>query len=142
VGYDIIKNINFLKVAAEIVLSHQEYYNGMGYPRGLKGKDIPLGARIFSIVDSLDAITSNRSYRPARSYEYARKEIKSYSGQQFDPDLVNVFLWVRKEEWEEIKWRHDGFGFKKEYREEVANSHTRERSTNSQELSPPEIAPS
>src|SRR5882757_855100 len=91
-GYKIISRIPFLAEAAEIVYSHQERYDGLGYPRGLKGNEIPLGARMFSIADTLDAITSNRVYRPAQSFEAARKEIKDWSGRQFDPDIVKIFL--------------------------------------------------
>ena len=91
-GFDILSKIPFLAEAAEIVYSHQEWYDGSGYPRGLKGDEIPLGARIFSIADTLDAITSDRPYRPAQTYEAAQKEILRYSGTQFDPGIVQVFL--------------------------------------------------
>ena len=66
-GYEILKKIPFLLEAAEIVYAHQERYDGTGYPRGLKGEEIPLGARMFSVADTLDAITSDRPYRPAQS---------------------------------------------------------------------------
>lgn len=122
-GHDIIKDIDFLKVAAEIVLSHQEYFDGSGYPRELKEQEIPLGARIFAIVDSFDAMTSDRSYRPACSYEAARREIARYANTQFDPELVKTFMWIRKQEWEEIKIRHDGHGFKEDYTEEYAQNY-------------------
>ena len=65
-GYQIVKKIPFLAEASEIVYSHQESFDGTGYPRGLKGEQIPLGARIFSVADTLDAITSDRIYRPAQ----------------------------------------------------------------------------
>ncbi len=91
-GFDILSKIPFLADAAEIVYSHQEWYDGSGYPRGLKGDGIPLGARIFSIADTLDAITSDRPYRPAQTYEAAQSEIRRYSGTQFDPEIVTVFL--------------------------------------------------
>ncbi|MBI1747814.1 MAG: response regulator [Acidobacteria bacterium] len=113
-GHDIIKDIDCLRVAAEIVLCHQEYYDGSGYPRQLKGREICIGARIFSIVDSFDAMTSDRPYRPAIPFEKAVAEIKHFAHTQFDPELVDVFLWVRKDEWEEIKVRHDGCKFKEE----------------------------
>ena len=91
-GFDILSKIPFLADAAEIVYSHQEWYDGSGYPRGLKGDGIPLGARIFSIADTLDAITSDRPYRPAQTYEAAQNEIRRYSGTQFDPEIVSIFL--------------------------------------------------
>ena len=70
-GYQMLKRIPFLHEAAEIVYSHQERYDGTGYPRGLKGEEIPLGARIFSVADTLDAITSDRPYRPAQTVQAA-----------------------------------------------------------------------
>src|SRR5438067_1395151 len=78
-GYKIISRIPFLAEAAEIVYAHQERYDGQGYPRNLKGDEIPLGARMFSIADTLDAMTSDRPYRPAQSFEVAREEIKLWS---------------------------------------------------------------
>src|SRR5215831_18721667 len=98
-GYQILKNIPFLKEAAEIVYSHQEHFDGSGYPRQLRGKEIPLGARLFSVADTLDAITSNRPYRAAQSWEAARKEIKAWSGRQFDPDVVELFLSMPENIW-------------------------------------------
>src|SRR6202020_2131360 len=75
-GYQMLKKIPFLTEACEIVYSHQEHFDGSGYPRGLKGKEIPLGARIFSVADTLDAIISDRPYRPARSFGQGGKEIQ------------------------------------------------------------------
>jgi putative nucleotidyltransferase with HDIG domain len=105
IGYRILQGINFLEEAREIVLSHQETYDGSGYPRGLKGKEIPLGARIFAVVDTLDAMTSDRPYRKALPYEAARAEVLKYSGRQFDPDVVQVFLAIPDAEWSEIHRR-------------------------------------
>lgn len=90
-GYLMLKDIPFLKVAAEIVYSHQERYDGSGYPRGLKGEEIPLGARIFAIADTLDAMTSDRPYRRALPFEAAVAEIVRCSGTQFDPKVVDAF---------------------------------------------------
>lgn len=90
-GYQMVKKIPFLQEAADIVYSHQEKFDGTGYPRGLKGEEIPLGARIFAIADTLDAMTSDRPYRPAQSWKVARKEIEDFKGRQFDPDIVAVF---------------------------------------------------
>lgn len=103
IGYQILQGIKFLEPVAEIVLTHQEKYDGTGYPRGLKGKEIPIGARIFSIVDTFDAMTSDRPYRKALPYSVARDEIIKYSGKQFDPEIVQVFLKVPEQEWSEIR---------------------------------------
>jgi putative nucleotidyltransferase with HDIG domain len=102
-GYKIVKNIPFLHEAAEIVYSHQEKYDGSGYPRHLKGDQIPLGARIFSIADTFDAITSDRPYRPKQTDEAARKEIHAWSGRQFDPRIVEVFLSMPDHIWDELR---------------------------------------
>ena len=102
-GYKIVKNIPFLSEAAEIVYSHQERFDGTGYPRRLKGDEIPLGARIFSIADTFDAITSNRPYRDKQSDEAARKEIQLWSGRQFDPRIVEVFLSMPDNIWDDLR---------------------------------------
>jgi putative nucleotidyltransferase with HDIG domain len=102
-GYQIVHKIPYLKDAAEIVYSHQEHFNGSGYPRGLKGEDIPLGARIFSVADTLDAITSDRPYRKGRSFLAARQEIARCSGTQFDPQVVDAFLEMPPEVWEDLR---------------------------------------
>ena len=86
-----LKKIPFLSEASEIVYSHQERFDGTGYPRGLSGQSIPLGARIFSIADTLDAITSDRPYRAAQTIQVAREEVERFSGRQFDPEVVRVF---------------------------------------------------
>jgi putative nucleotidyltransferase with HDIG domain len=91
-GYHMLRKIPYLRDAAEIVYSHQERFDGNGYPRGLKGEQIPVGARIFAIADTLDAITSDRPYRKARSFEEAREEIIRCSGTQFDPQILEIFL--------------------------------------------------
>jgi len=102
-GYQIVKKIPFLKEACDIVYSHQEKYDGTGYPRGLRGKEIPLGARIFSVADTLDAITSDRPYRRARPLSVARKEIQDWAGRQFDPDVVDIFQQMPDEIFEELR---------------------------------------
>src|SRR6202165_1178715 len=76
-GYQMLRKIPFLAEAAEIVYSHQERFDGTGYPRGLKGEGIPLGARLFSVADTLDAITSNRPYRPAQTLDAAIEEYRN-----------------------------------------------------------------
>jgi len=108
VGYKIVSKIPFLAEAAEIVYSHQEWYDGNGYPRGLKGDEIPLGARIFFIADTLDAMTTNRPYRPAQTFDAARKEIEKWSGRQFDPQIVRVFLAMPDNIWEDLRKDIDG----------------------------------
>jgi response regulator RpfG family c-di-GMP phosphodiesterase len=92
IGYSILKNSSFLKEAAEMVYSHHEWYDGTGYPRGLKGKEICLGARIFSLADAYDAMRTNRSYRKSIPLEDVVREIRAGSGTQFDPRVVRVFL--------------------------------------------------
>jgi putative nucleotidyltransferase with HDIG domain len=102
-GYKLVQKIPVLKEAAEIVYSHQERFDGTGYPRGLKAEEIPLGARIFSVADTLDAITSDRPYRPRQSMQAARNEIQRCSGSQFDPEVVSVFLEMPDDIWEYLR---------------------------------------
>jgi putative nucleotidyltransferase with HDIG domain len=92
IGYDMIHEIGFLSGAATIVLAHHERFDGKGYPRGLAGEEIPLGARIFVLADTFDAMTSDRPYRRALPPEVAREEIIRCSGTQFDPRCVQAFL--------------------------------------------------
>ena len=102
-GYHILRKIPFLSEAAEIVFAHQEKFDGTGYPNGLQGPEIPIGARIFAVADTLDAITSDRPYRRARSFDVAREEILRCSGTQFDPAVVEVFLKIPNELWHELR---------------------------------------
>jgi len=102
-GYEMVRKIPFLREAAEIVFAHQETFDGTGYPRGLRGEEIPLGARIFAIADTLDAMTSDRPYRKGRSFAEARAEIARYSGTQFDPAVVQVFLAMPGEIWGDLR---------------------------------------
>jgi len=102
-GYQILKKIPFLKEAAEIVYAHQECFDGSGYPRGLKGEEIPLGARIFAVADTLDAIISDRPYRAARSVAAAREEIQKWSGRQFDPEVVKTFMSMPENIWSDLR---------------------------------------
>jgi HD-GYP domain-containing protein (c-di-GMP phosphodiesterase class II) len=92
IGYKIISHIGYLSKAAEIIYSHHEHYNGTGYPRGLKGNKIPLGARIFSVCDTLDALTVSRPYRKAIPFEKAKGKILSASGNLLDPNVIEGFL--------------------------------------------------
>jgi putative nucleotidyltransferase with HDIG domain len=107
-GYQMLRKIPFLTEASDIVYSHQERYDGTGYPRGLKGDEIPLGARIFSVADTLDAITSDRPYRPAQSLTAAREEIRKWSGRQFDPEVVRIFLSMQENIWPDLRKEIDG----------------------------------
>jgi HD-GYP domain-containing protein (c-di-GMP phosphodiesterase class II) len=105
IGFQLLAEFPQMGREAEIVYNHHEAYNGSGYPRGLSGKEIPLGARLFSIVDSFDAMTSDRPYRRARSMGKARQEIARARGEQFDPELVDLFLSVPVAELEAIRSR-------------------------------------
>jgi response regulator RpfG family c-di-GMP phosphodiesterase len=91
-GYDLVKGIPFLADAAEIILAHHERHNGTGYPRGLRGKEIPISARIFAVADSFDAMTSDRPYRLALPIQKARGVIEAERGVLFDPEIVDAFL--------------------------------------------------
>ena len=102
IGFEILEGIKFLARPAEIVLAHQERWDGRGYPRGLGGTDIPLGARIFAIADTVDAITSNRPYRPAAGFDVAWQEIRLFSGIQFDPYVADAFLSISPEQWKAL----------------------------------------
>jgi putative nucleotidyltransferase with HDIG domain len=111
IGYNMLIRIPFLRDAAEIVLAHQEFYDGSGYPRGLKGDQIPLGARIFTIADSLDAMISDRPYRRALPMSHAREEIRRCSGTQFDPAVVDVFMSIPEKHWIDLR-EHLGSPFR------------------------------
>ncbi len=102
-GYEMIKGFDFLKKSAQVVLYHHECYDGTGYPFGLRGEEIPLGARIFALADTLDAITSDRPYREGKTFEDALKEIEKGRDTQFDPLLTDAFLSISKEKWQDIK---------------------------------------
>lgn len=102
-GYQLLRRVPFLTDAAEIVYAHHEWWDGTGYPRGLRGQEIPVGARIFSIADTIEAVTSERPYRAARSFAYAREEILRGSGKQYDPEVVNSFLKMPDAIWMELR---------------------------------------
>jgi len=103
IGYAVLEKIPFLEEAAEIVLAHQEHYDGSGYPRGLRGEQIPLGARIFAVADTLDAMISDRPYRKALPMSSAREEMRRCAGTQFDPAVVDVFLGMPETLWQELR---------------------------------------
>ncbi len=103
IGYDIVADIPYLRPAAEIILSHQERYDGGGYPRQLKGCEIPLGARIFAVADTFDAIVSDRPYRKGQSFEVAAAEIERCAASQFDPAVVEVFKDMEQAIFDELR---------------------------------------
>ncbi len=98
IGARILSGIDFLNEAAAIVLAHQERFDGKGYPQGLAGEQIPIGARIFAVADALDAIVSDRPYRRGQSLAHARQEIAAGAGTQFDPQVVDAFLQLSDDE--------------------------------------------
>jgi response regulator RpfG family c-di-GMP phosphodiesterase len=106
-GYRMLQHIRFLQPALDIVLCHQERWDGSGYPRALKGEQIPLGARIFAVVDTFDAMTSDRPYRKALSIDAARDEVRRFTGIQFDPSVAEAFLSIEDHIWRDIReWVH------------------------------------
>ena len=98
IGYELLQPIRGMSGVAEIVLNHHEFFDGRGYPSGLSGERIPIGARIFSVVDAFDAITSDRPYRAAQPFSAARREIQKQRGRQFDPLVVDAFLSLAESE--------------------------------------------
>ena len=102
-GFDLVKRIPFLADAAEIVLAHHERCDGSGYPRALKTADISIGARIFAVADTVDAMTSDRPYRSALSFEEAYDEIRRGSGSRYDSRVADVFLSVAVESWKKTR---------------------------------------
>ncbi len=102
IGYEIVNDTKFLKRSTRVVLSHHERYDGKGYPNGLAGDDIPLEARIFSILDAYDAMTTDRPYRKALPAEVVKSELQGHSNSQFDPDVLQEFLKIPVEEFQLI----------------------------------------
>lgn len=102
-GYQILRKIPFLAEAAEIVYAHQEKWDGSGYPRQLKGDEIPMGSRIFSLADTMDAIMSDRPYRAAQPFSAARDEIVKWAGRQFDPGIVKTFVEMPESIWHDLR---------------------------------------
>jgi response regulator RpfG family c-di-GMP phosphodiesterase len=104
-GQTILRNIAFLEGAGRIVAQHHEKWDGSGYPVGMRGEEIELGARIFAVVDAFDAIVSDRVYRDGRPYKDALQEIEKHTGTQFDPVVVEAFKRVPEEDWEMLRER-------------------------------------
>jgi cyclic di-GMP phosphodiesterase len=97
-GYEFLRDLDFLGYAAELVLSHHEKFDGSGYPRGLRGEAIPLGARIFAVVDAVDAMIYKRPYNEPVTFKTAAEEIRRCTGTHFDPDVVPLAVEVLGDE--------------------------------------------
>jgi putative nucleotidyltransferase with HDIG domain len=103
-GYEMLAEVSFLQSEAlDLIYSHHERWDGAGYPRGLAGEDIPLGARVFAVVDTYDAITSDRPYRRARLHAVAIAELQRVSGQQLDPRVVEAFQEISEVELKRLR---------------------------------------
>lgn len=103
IGYQMCMKVRSLHAAArEVVLCHHEQWDGNGYPQGLRGEDIPLGARIFAVADTIDAMTSNRPYRSARSIDEVSAELERCSGTQFAPQVVRAFFSIPASTWQSL----------------------------------------
>lgn len=115
-GQQILRGIAFLEGAARVVAQHHEKWDGSGYPLGISGEEIDVCARIFSVADAFDAITSNRVYRKGKPYEVAAKELDEWAGKQFDPKVVEAFHRVPQQDWADL---HEQSLMKKEDELEV-----------------------
>lgn len=102
IGSELLASIPILRDAKHIVLHHHEFFGGGGYPYGLKGDKIPVGARIIAIADAFEAMTADRPYRNALNYEAAKKKLRELAGSQFDPELVELFLSLLEDEEETL----------------------------------------
>ncbi len=106
-AYNLLSNINYLRDALDIPYCHHEKWNGTGYPRGLKGEEIPLAARIFAVADVYDALISDRPYRKGWPQESALEYIREQSGNYFDPHVVDTFLMMKNEKIQnQIRWKY------------------------------------
>jgi HD-GYP domain-containing protein (c-di-GMP phosphodiesterase class II) len=103
IGEDIVSHVEFLTTAAQTVRHHHERFDGSGYPDGLAGAEIPLAARIFAVADALDAMTTDRPYRPGASFSDARREISAGAGRQFDPEVVAVLDTITDAEFDRVR---------------------------------------
>ena len=101
-GIEILEVVPLLTPALDVVGSHHERYDGSGYPQGLKAEQIPVAARIFAVVDALDAMTHDRPYRAAHPLATALAEIKDQAGRQFDPKVVEVALAISQSRWADL----------------------------------------
>ncbi len=103
-GYGLVRDVKLVREVGDIILCHHERYDGSGYPKGLKGRAIPIEARIFAVADTLDAVTSHRPYRGPRDFKAARRELQDGAGRQFDPEVVDVFCGMDLAVWEKIRF--------------------------------------
>jgi putative nucleotidyltransferase with HDIG domain len=106
-GQRILRGIEFLEGASSVVAEHHEKWDGTGYPRGLRGQQIDIKARIFAVADAFDAVISNRVYRPGTTYQVALEELRTGAGRQFDPEVVAAFERIPPAEWEKAKSRYE-----------------------------------
>jgi HD-GYP domain-containing protein (c-di-GMP phosphodiesterase class II) len=102
-GSEILRDVDFLGEGKLVVRHHHEHWDGSGYPDGLAGEAIPLAARVFSVADALDALTTDRPYRPASSFADARDEIRAGSGSQFDPTVVEAYEGILDSAFERLR---------------------------------------
>ncbi len=102
-GQEILRGIDFLEGAGRVVAQHHEKFDGSGYPLGMRGEEIDLGARIFAVADAFDAMTSDRVYRKGRSYELALEELDRCGGAHFDPQVIEAFHRVPPSVWDELR---------------------------------------
>jgi len=107
IGSEILREVEFLAEAVQVVRHHHERWDGTGYPDGLRGEEIPLSARVFAVADALDALTTDRPYRPAVGFPEARAEIARGAGTQFDPSVVAAYDTLPDEEFARLR---DGAG--------------------------------
>jgi putative nucleotidyltransferase with HDIG domain len=103
-GYGLVRDLKLVREVGDIILCHHERYDGTGYPKGLRGEEIPIEARIFAVADTLDAVTSHRPYRAPRDFGAARRELEANAGRQFDPRVVDVFRGMDLAVWEKIRF--------------------------------------
>ncbi len=102
VGFEMLSEVAFLQEPAEIVLYHHEWFDGRGYPRGLKGSEIPVGARLFAVIDVFDAVTTARPYRSPESHVGASAILRQKAGTHLDPAVVQCFERVPHSDWSRI----------------------------------------
>ena len=103
IGSEILRDVDFLGEGKLVVRHHHERWDGTGYPDSLRGEAIPLAARVFAVADALDALTTDRPYRPARTFALARKEVRAGAGTQFDPAVVAAYEEIPDERFQRLR---------------------------------------